>query len=275
MRWKRYSIAMDMTGITRKRAAEILAETFKSDYKYNADSDSYMIKDRRGRIWNLLPSDNIKAEKILNSKIVGANYFYQIKLVTPFFYANDFASMEELTKALRTGGILVNDTTKMSVILDVIGMEYTERYKTNLENLYKSKGFLFQKAIGTDFDKLADCSQLDEKGTIEFPIFKSTLNSQEILSYIQMAQVINNYAQRQKAVSQKVNPSANEKFIMRTWLVRAGMIGEEYKLARKLFTGYLQGNSAWMNKMDCIEIQEIQISDGEQTITSENDISMQ
>lgn len=275
MRWKRYSIAMDMTGITRKRAAEILAETFKSDYKYNADSDSYMIKDRRGRIWNLLPSDNIKAEKILNSKIVGANYFYQIKLVTPFFYANDFASMEELTKALRTGGTLVNDTTKMSVILDVIGMEYTERYKTNLENLYKSKGFLFQKAIGTDFDKLADCSQLDEKGTIEFPIFKSTLNSQEILSYIQMAQVINNYAQRQKAVSQKVNPSANEKFIMRTWLVRAGMIGEEYKLARKLFTGYLQGNSAWMNKMDCIEIQEIQISDGEQTITSENDISMQ
>ena len=134
---------------------------------------------------------------------------------------------------------------------------------------------MFQKAIGTDFDKLADCSQLDEKGTIEFPIFKSTLNSQEILSYIQMAQVINNYAQRQKAVSQKVNPSANEKFIMRTWLVRAGMIGEEYKLARKLFTGYLQGNSAWMNKMDCIEIQEVQISDGEQTITSENDISMQ
>ena len=127
---------MDMTGITRKRAAEILAETFKSDYKYNADSDSYMIKDRRGRIWNLLPSDNIKAEKILNSKIVGANYFYQIKLVTPFFYANDFASMEELTKALRTGGTLVNDTTKMSVVLNVIGMEYTERYKTNIAKKY-------------------------------------------------------------------------------------------------------------------------------------------
>ena len=274
MRWKRYSIAMDMTGITRKRAAEILAETFKSDYKYNFDSDGYTIKDRRGRIWNILPSDNIKAEKTLNSKIVGANYLYQIKLVTPFFYANDFASMEELTEALRTGGALVNDTTKMTVILDVIGMEYKERYKTNLANLYKSKGFLFQKAIGTDFDKLADCSRLDEKGTAEFPIFKSTLNSQELLSYIQMAQVINNYAQRQKLVSQKVNPSANEKFLMRTWLVRAGMIGEEYKFARKLFTGYLQGNSAWMNKMDCIEIQEVQISDGEQTITSENDISM-
>lgn len=136
MRWKRYSIAMDMTGITRKRAAEILAETFKSDYKYNFDSGGYTIKDRRGRIWNLLPSDNIKAEKILNSKIVGANYLYQIKLITPFFYANDFASMEELTKDLKTGGALVNDTTKMSVILNVIGMEHAERYKTNIAKKY-------------------------------------------------------------------------------------------------------------------------------------------
>lgn len=265
---------MDITGITRKRAAEILAETFKSDYKYNSDSDSYMIKDRRGRIWNLLPSDNIKAEKTLNSKIVGANNLYQIKLVTPFFYANDFASMEELTEALKTGGTLVNDTTKMSVILDIIGMEYKERYKTNLENLYKSKGILFQKAIGTDFDKLADYSRLDEKGTIEFPIFKSTLNSKELLSYIQMAQVINNYAQRQKLVRQKVNHSANEKFIMRTWLVRAGMIGEEYKFARKLLTESLPGDSAWLNKVNCAETQNYQVNDEEQMMTDENDISM-
>ena len=121
MRWKRYSIAMDMTGITRKRAAEILAETFKSDYKYNADSDSYMIKDRRGRIWNLLPSDNIKAEKILNSKIVGANYFYQIKLVTPFFYANDFASMEELTKAWLTTKSTALGTTMFVEIWRQVG----------------------------------------------------------------------------------------------------------------------------------------------------------
>ena len=274
MRWKRYSIAMDMTGITRKRAAEILAETFKSDYKYNFDSGGYTIKDRRGRIWNLLPSDNIKAEKILNSKIVGANYLYQIKLVTPFFYANDFASMEELTKDLKTGGTLVNDTTKMSVILDVAGMEHKERYKTNLANLYKSKGILFQKAIGKDFNKLADCSRLDEEGTAEFSIFKSTLNSQELLSYIQMAQVINNYARRQKLVSQKVNLSANEKFLMRTWLVRAGMVGEEYKFARKLLTESLPGNSAWLNKVNCMETQNYQVNNEEQMMTDENDISM-
>lgn len=274
MRWKRYSIAMDMTGITRKRAAEILAETLKSDYKYNFDSDGYTIKDRRGLIWNLLPSDNIKAEKTLNSKIVGANYLYQIKLFTPFFYTNDFASMEELTEIMKTGGALVNDTTKMSVILDVAGMEHKERYKTNLENLYKSKGFLFQKAIGTDFDKLADCSQLDEKGTAEFPIFKSILSIRELLSYIQMAQVINNYAQRQKLVSQKVNHSTNEKFLMRTWLVRAGMVGAEYRFARKLFTESLPGDSAWLNNVNCAETQKYQVNDEEQMMTDENDISM-
>ena len=67
-------IKKDGVGEAEKKAAEILAETFKSDYKYNFDSGGYTIKDRRGRIWNLLPSDNIKAEKILNSKIVGANY---------------------------------------------------------------------------------------------------------------------------------------------------------------------------------------------------------
>lgn len=273
MRWKRYSVSMDLTEITRKRTAEILADSLQREYTYSFGSDSYTIEDQRNQIWNIAPASGIKAEKRLNNRIVGANQLYQVKLVTPFFYAGDFTFLEKLTEALKNGEALINDTAKMSVTLDAAGINYKERYKTNLKNLYKSKGALFQKAFGTIFHEIADCSQIEE-GTVEFPIFKSTLNRQELLSYIQMAQIINHYVQNQKSVSQKINTSVNEKFLMRTWLVRAGMIGDEYKFARKLFTEHLQGNSAWLKKVNCIELQEEQISDEEQTITNKNEISM-
>ena len=47
---------------------------------------------------------------------------------------------------------------------------------------------------------------------------------------------------------------------MRTWLVRAGMVGEEYKFARKMLTKNLEGNSAWQKMMEPAEVETKEIS---------------
>ena len=39
--------------------------------------------------------------------------------------------------------------------------------------------------------------------------------------------------------------STNEKYTFRTWLLRLGMIGEEFKTARKHLLKNLDGNIAW------------------------------
>ena len=257
MRWKKYCIEMDMTGITRKAAAEILADIFQTDYNFQSDENYYEVKDSTEKTWRIYSSDSIKAEKYNGEKVVGANYMYQVKLLSPFLYENEFPMLEKALEQLELRGAIVNDSTKMNLLLDVSCIENWEKYQTNLENLYESKGELFQKALDIPFSQVADTSQ--EKGIISFPYFKSTLNKKELLSDIQFVQIVSSFAENNRTVSQKKSENQNDKFMMRTWLVRAGMVGEEYKFARKMLTKNLEGNSAWQKMMEPTEIESKEV----------------
>ena len=255
MRWKKYGIEMDMTGITRKAVAEILAEQFDTKVVFCLSDNGYNVPDQNQRLWRILPSDSIKAEKYNGEKVVGANYMYQVKLLSPFLYENEFPMLEKALEQLELRGAIVNDSTKMNLLLDVSCIENWEKYQTNLENLYESKGELFQKALDIPFSQVADTSQGKENGIISFSYFKSTLNKKELLSDIQFAQIVSSFAENNRTVSQKKSENQNDKFMMRTWLVRAGMVGEEYKFARKMLTKNLEGNSAWQKMMEPTEIE--------------------
>ena len=255
MRWKKYGIEMDMTGITRKAAAEILAEQFQTTSDFCLEDNGYHVQDQNQRLWRILPSNNIKAEKYNGEKVVGANYMYQVKLLSPFLYENEFPMLEKALEQMELRGTIVNDSTKMNLLLDVSCIENWEKYQTNLENLYESKGELFQKALDIPFSQVADTSQGKENGIISFPYFKSTLHQKELFSDIQFAQIVSSFAENNHTVSQKKSENQNDKFMMRTWLVRAGMVGEEYKFARKMLTKNLEGNSAWQKMIEPAEIQ--------------------
>lgn len=259
MRWKKYGIEMDMTGITRKAVAEILAEQFDTKVVFCLSDNGYNVPDQNQRLWRILPSDSIKAEKYNGEKVVGANYMYQVKLLSPFLYANEFPMLEKALEQLELKGAIVNDSTKINLLLDVSCIENWEKYQINLENLYESKGELFQKALDIPFSQVADTSQGKENGIISFPYFKSTLHQKELLSDIQFAQIVSSFAENNRTVSQKKSENQNDKFMMRTWLVRAGMVGEEYKFARKMLTKNLEGNSAWQKMMEPTEIESKEV----------------
>lgn len=259
MRWKKYGVEMDMTGITRKAAAEILAEQFDTKVVFCLSDNGYNVPDQNQRLWRILPSDSIKAEKYNGEKVVGANYMYQVKLLSPFLYENEFPMLEKALEQLELQGAIVNDSTKINLLLDVSCIENWEKYQTNLENLYESKGELFQKALDIPFSQVADTSQGKENGIILFPYFKSTLNKKELLSDIQFAQIVSGFAENNRTVSQKKSENQNDKFMMRTWLVRAGMVGEEYKFARKILTQNLEGNSAWQKMVEPTEIESKEV----------------
>ena len=70
------------------------------------------------------------------------------------------------------------------------------------------------------------------KGTIEFRLFNSTLHAGEIKSYIQLCLAISHQALVQKSARKAKTQSDNEKYTFRTWLLRLGLIGEEFKTAR-------------------------------------------
>ena len=83
------------------------------------------------------------------------------------------------------------------------------------------------------------------KGTIEFRLFNSTLHAGEVKSYIQLCLAISHQALVQKSASRARTTSENEKYTFRTWLLRLGMIGDEFKTARHHLLKRLDGNIAW------------------------------
>lgn len=85
------------------------------------------------------------------------------------------------------------------------------------------------------------------KGTIEFRLFNGTLHAGKIRSYIVFCLAISHQALTQKSASARRTHTDNEKYTFRCWLLRLGLIGEEFKNCRMHLMKALDGNSAWRN----------------------------
>ena len=190
------------------------------------------------------------------------SYEKSSSICTPLLYENDFEAVGEILGRLDTGGAVTNESTGMAVRLSVTGLENQEKFKGSLANLYESRGALLQKAVGREFGSLADCSLLGEQGAVSLPLFPSSLDENDVRGYVQLSQGIVDFAAKSKGIRQKENDLSNEKFRMRTWLVRIGFVGEEFKYARKLLTENLSGNSAWLRKgLDAVQPEEMKTAE--------------
>ena len=65
------------------------------------------------------------------------------------------------------------------------------------------------------------------------------------MAYAQFVAGLADLAWRQKRVSKNPVTTDNDRFTFRTFLIRLGMVGEEYKKARKILLRNLAGNSAF------------------------------
>lgn len=82
-------------------------------------------------------------------------------------------------------------------------------------------------------------------GTVELRGFNATLHAGKIRSYIVLALALNNQALTQRSASSKKPQTENEKFAMRTYLNRIGLVGKEFANCRKHLTAHLDGSAAW------------------------------
>ena len=92
------------------------------------------------------------------------------------------------------------------------------------------------------------------KGTIEFRLFQfdapadgkqNGLHAGQLKSYIQLCLALSQLAKDVRTASPKPQQNENPKYAMRTWLLRLGFIGEEFKTARDLLTKRLDGDAAF------------------------------
>lgn len=83
------------------------------------------------------------------------------------------------------------------------------------------------------------------KGTIEFRLFNGTMHAGKIKSYIVFCLAISHQALKQKSASAKRTHTDNEKYTFRCWLLRLGLIGDEFKNCRMHLMKSLDGDSAF------------------------------
>lgn len=89
-------------------------------------------------------------------------------------------------------------------------------------------------------------ASIPEHGTVEFRLFNSDIHhAGKVKSYIQLALAITAQALNQKTASRIKTQTSNEKYTFRTWLLRLGMIGDEFKTARTHLLEHLDGCIAW------------------------------
>ena len=293
----RFGIEIEMTGITRKKAAETLAGFFGTEAEYAGTSyETYTVKDRDGRTWKLMRDGSIRCQ-LTNER--GIRDFtaadrYSVELVTPILtYENDIEMLQEIVRTLRKAGAFTNDSCGIHIHLD--GKGHTVRSLRNFISIIYARNDLFYRALGVNSERARYCQSLDERlvnairlrnpktmkeleniwyngasessrrrhyndtryhflnlhsffhgnKTVELRGFNSTLHAGVIRAYIVFALALDNQARVQKAASTKKSQTENEKFAMRTYLNRIGLIGDEFKACREHLTKNLRGSSAW------------------------------
>ncbi|MFR2838795.1 MAG: amidoligase family protein [Zhenhengia sp.] len=87
--------------------------------------------------------------------------------------------------------------------------------------------------------------------SIEYRCFNGTLHAGEIKSYIQFSLLLTASALNAKSASRKVTVpvTENDKYAFRVWLLKLGMIGDEFKTARLHLLKNLTGNIAWRDRL--------------------------
>ena len=92
------------------------------------------------------------------------------------------------------------------------------------------------------------------KGTIEFRLFqfdapadgkRNGLHAGQLKAYIQLCLALSQMAKEVRTASPKPQQNENPKYAMRTWLLRLGFIGDEFKTAREILTKRLAGDTAF------------------------------
>ena len=288
MRTQKFGIEIEMTGITRAAAAQVIAGHFGTSATHvGGIYDAFAVRDGDNRQWKVVSDSSIRRE---SRRGRSTNASYAVEFVSPICKYEDIETIQELIRKLRSSGAKVNDSCGIHIHVDAS----THDVKTlrNIVNIMAAKEDLLYKTLKVDVHREHYCAKADtrfldelnakrpssmsdfehiwyngpsgryqhydetryhglnlhsvfSKGTIEFRLFNSTLHAGEIKSYIQLCMAISHQALVQKSASRIKTQSSNEKYTFRVWLLRLGLIGDEFKTARHHLLKNLDGNIAW------------------------------
>jgi len=145
---------------------------------------------------------------------------------------------DEIRSELQKAGYTAEDepvALTISMPRDFFGEQGLE----NLLQIIENKETLLKHALNTESLAVNECEE-----TVEFPWFTVEKDGDGD-AYARFITALCEFAKNLKRVVNKPDTSDNEKYAFRCFLLRLGMIGEEYKPVRKVLLRRLTGSSAF------------------------------
>lgn len=147
MKKQNFGVEIELTGITRQKAAKIIADYFGTGNTRHAGTcyDTYQATDRKGRTWKAMSDGSIRTERKVNGQRIGTNREYSCEVVTPILQYEDMEDLQEIVRALRKAGAMANSSCGIHVHAD--GANHTPESLTRLMNFAIGRQDLFYEAL--------------------------------------------------------------------------------------------------------------------------------
>ena len=141
-----FGIEIELTGITRARAARIIAQYFGTDTEHRGGSyDTYTAKDAKNRTWKAMSDASIRTERMIGNSRVSASPNYSCEVVTPILQYDDLADVRAILGKLEQAGAVANESCGSHVHVD--GANHTPASLTRLEEFAVGRQDLFYEAL--------------------------------------------------------------------------------------------------------------------------------
>ena len=292
MKTQKFGIEIELTGITRRDAAKVIAKFYGTTESYKGGCYmQYEVPTNDGRVFKVMRDSSIVAETKDGRP---ATDEMKTEVVSPICTYEDIENIQQIVRELRHKGAIANSSCGIHVHINAA--PHNARSIRNIVNIMTSKEDILFKSLGvsqaraerwckknemTFVNKLNKAKPMTtdtigniwydgnmgrrydhydrsryhalnlhavwQKGTIEFRCFNGTTHAGKIKTYIQLCLAISHQALTQKASSPRKTATTNEKYTFRTWLLRLGLIGEEFKTARNFLLENLDGDIAFRN----------------------------
>lgn len=205
------TIEFHLTGETRKTLVNTISEILEipAEYQY-MPTCAYKI----GECYTVTKEGNLEISDSADSK-----------------------ETEHLTEELKKRGYDIPTENRLTIQMPADFFD--EHTLGNLQQICENKAALFQAAFQTDS---LDIISSDEK--VEFPWFTVEQDG-DADAYCTFISMLCEFAKNQGRINRKPDTSDNPKYTMRCFLIRLGMVGTEFKAARKVILRNLTGNSAF------------------------------
>ena len=150
-----FGVEVEMTGITRRQAAEALAAYFGTSPQYlGTYYDTWGVTDPEGKVWKLMSDSSISPERKTDdgyeslSKEDTAGRERQVEMVTPKLTYAELPKLQECVRRVRKAHAKVNNSCGIHVHVDAAN--HNRQSLKNLIGIMYSKEDILFKALQVD-----------------------------------------------------------------------------------------------------------------------------